>query len=264
MRDAGDTDRIPPTNSQPSRISGTVQSARPASPPPWSPSRPPVDCGLHGGLRTISPSIEEQRRAPRTGLARWIYRFIMFAVVAVPVAILLIMGGVYWQARTDQARPVDAIVILGAAQYNGQPSPVLEARLEQALSLWNEGLAAHIVVTGGKQLGDAFTEAESEANYLIDHGVPRGAILYENEGRDTWQSMQGVASVLKGKDIKRLLIVSDGFHLLRARLMARDLGFTAYGSPAKNSPIEPWSGDEFSYVIRETGGIIAILPKFFF
>ena len=264
MRDAGDTDRIPPTTSQTSRTSGPAQSARPATSSNWSPPRSPVDGGSHGGLRTISPSIEEQRRATRTGLARWLHRFIMFIVVAVPVAILLIMGGVYWQARTDQARPVDAIVILGAAQYNGQPSPVLEARLEQALALWNEGLAAHIVVTGGKQPGDAFTEAESEANYLIDRGVPRDAILYENEGRDTWQSMQGVATVLKGKDIKRLLIVSDGFHLLRTRLMARELGFTAYGSPAKNSPIAPWSGDEFSYVIRETGGIIAILPKFVF
>ncbi len=188
----------------------------------------------------------------------------MFLMVAVPLAILLIMGGVYWQARTDQARPVDAIVILGAAQYNGRPSPVLEARLNQALSLWNKGLAPRIIVTGGKQPGDAFTEAETEAAYLTDHGVPADAILYENEGRDTWQSMQGVAQVLKGTDIQRLLIVSDGFHLLRARIMARELGFTAYGSPAQDSPIAAWSGEEFSYVIRETGGIIEILPKFIF
>ena len=188
----------------------------------------------------------------------------MFMVVAIPVTILLVMAAVYWQARTDEARPVDAIVILGAAQYNGRPSEVLEARLEQALSLWNQGLAPKIVVTGGKQAGDAFTEAETEANYLIERGVPEDAILYENRGRDTWQSMQGVEEVLRGTGVRSMLIVSDGFHLLRAKLMARDLGFTAYGSPAKNSPITPWSGDEFSYVIRETGGILVFLPKLIF
>ncbi|MGB3307057.1 MAG: YdcF family protein [Thermomicrobiales bacterium] len=226
----------------------------------WPDQRPPTA----GTLRTISPSIEEQRRAKRTGPARWLYRFIMFMVVAIPVTILLVMAAVYWQARTDEARPVDAIVILGAAQYNGRPSEVLEARLEQALSLWNQGLAPKIVVTGGKQPGDAFTEAETEATYLIERGVPEDAILFENRGRDTWQSMQGVQEVLRGTGVKSMLIVSDGFHLLRAKLMARDLGFTAYGSPAKNSPITPWSGDEFSYVIRETGGILVFLPKLVF
>lgn len=257
MRDAGDKGRIPSTT-QPARPVTSAQGA--TASPSGQQQRPPAG----GPLRTISPSIEEQRRVGPTGVARWIYRLIMVFAVFVPLGILLITGGVYWQARTDQARPVDAIVILGAAQYNGRPSEVLQARLEQALTLWNEGLAPRIVVTGGKQPGDAFTEAETEANYLTEHGVPSSVILYENSGRDTWQSMQGVAAVLKGTDTKRLLIVSDGFHLLRARLMARELGFTAFGSPAKDSPITPWSGNEFSYVIRETGGIIVILPKFIF
>jgi uncharacterized SAM-binding protein YcdF (DUF218 family) len=260
MRDAGDKGRIP-SSIQPARP-GTPSQGTTSSPAPpgGRQQRPPVK----GPLRTISPSIEEQRRNGPTGIARWIYRLVMVFAVLVPLGILLITGGVYWQARTDQARPVDAIVILGAAQYNGRPSEVLQARLERALTLWNEGLAPRIVVTGGKQPGDAFTEAETEANYLTEHGVPSSAILYENSGRDTWQSMQGVAAVLKGTDTKRLLIVSDGFHLLRARLMARELGFTAFGSPAKDSPITPWSGNEFSYVIRETGGIIVMLPKFIF
>ncbi|HEU0164723.1 MAG TPA: YdcF family protein [Thermomicrobiales bacterium] len=191
-------------------------------------------------------------------------RLILFVTFAVPLFILAVMGYVYYEAHNDQARRVDAIVILGAAQYNGTPSPVLQARLNQALALWNDGYAPRVVVTGGKMPGDAYTEAESEANFLMDNGVPSSAILYENKGRDTWQSMQGVAAVLKGTGVKKLLLVSDGFHLARSKLMATELGFTAYGSPAKNSPIKSWSGDEFHYVIRETGGIIDFLPKFIF
>lgn len=205
-----------------------------------------------------------RQRRRRRRLSRWVFALTLFVIVAVPLAIAAIMGMVYWQARTDEARPVDAIVILGAAQYNGRPSPVLEARLDHALDLWNRGLATRIVVTGGKQAGDAYTEAETEATYLIERGVPEDAILYENTAHDTWDSMQGVAAVLKEAGLSRVLIVSDGFHLLRAELMARHLGLTPYSSPATESPIAAWSGTEFSYVIRETGGIIVFLPKMLF
>lgn len=215
-------------------------------------------------LRTIAPPIHEQSLTRKSRTGTWMRRIVLAVAVLVPLTILLTMASVYWGARNDQARQVDAIVILGAAQYNGNPSPVLEARLQQALALWNEGLAPRIVVTGGKMPGDAFTESEAEATFLIDHGVPPEAILSENTGRDTWQSMQGVAAVLKGTGIHSLLIVSDGFHLTRSKLMARQLGFTAYGSPAPDSPIRPWSSEEFSYVIRETGGILEFLPTFVF
>ncbi len=181
-------------------------------------------------------------------------------MLLIPVSIMLVGGAVLWEARNGEAQAADAIVVLGAAQYNGRPSEVFQARLDQALTLYQEGYAPLIVLTGGKQPGDTYTEAETGAQYLLDRGVPQSAIRWENEGRDTWQSMRGVADVLEGSGVESLLIVSDGFHLLRSELMARELGFTAHGSASAGSPIDPWSGAEFSYVIRETGGIIAFVP----
>lgn len=190
----------------------------------------------------------------------WLRAILLLLVLAIPMLVLLVAGAVYWQARTDEARPVDAIVVLGAAQYNGRPSPVLSARLDHALSLFDDGLAPLIVLTGGRALGDAYTEAETGQSYLEERGVPASAMLLENEGRDTFSSMQGVAALLDGSDVDRILLVSDGFHLLRAELMARHFGFEAYGSAAPDGPIEPWSGSEFAYVIRETGGVIFQAP----
>ncbi|MGC4191003.1 MAG: YdcF family protein [Thermomicrobiales bacterium] len=259
-----DPHRTPPSTSPVSAAPDNDSRNRPSSSLPpsstWPATRPESD----GRLRTIAPPIHEQSLTRTSRAGTWLRRIVLAIAVLIPLTILLTMASVYWGAHNDQARKVDAIVILGAAQYNGQPSPVLEARLDHALALWNEGLAPRIVVTGGKMPGDAYTEAETEAAYLIHHGVPESAILYENQGRDTWGSMQGVAAVLKGTGVHSLLIVSDGFHLTRSKLMARHLGFAAYGSPAPDSPIRPWSGEEFSYVVRETGGILAFLPTFVF
>lgn len=185
----------------------------------------------------------------------------LFLAAAVPLFVLSIAGAVIWQARIDQARPADAIVVLGAAQYNGRPSPVLRARLDHALRLYQEGYAPLLVVTGGKQPGDAYTEADAGEMYLTAHGVPKSALLMESQSHDTWDNLKGVQGQLRQRGAKRLLIVSDGFHILRAKLMARKLGFTSYGSPAKDSPIRPWTLEEMGYVVRETGGILAFLPK---
>ena len=200
------------------------------------------------------------RALPRPAWRRWLRWAFLFLVLLIPVSIMLVGGAVLWEARNGEAQAADAIVVLGAAQYNGRPSEVFQARLDQALTLYQEGYAPLIVLTGGKQPGDTYTEAETGAQYLLDRGVPQSAIRWENEGRDTWQSMRGVADVLEGSGVESLLIVSDGFHLLRSELMARELGFTAHGSASAGSPIDPWSGAEFSYVIRETGGIIAFVP----
>lgn len=197
-------------------------------------------------------------------IGRWFRAVLLLVVVAAPLLVLSVAVAVLWQARTDEARPVDAIVVLGAAQFNGRPSNVLEGRLDHALQLYERGYAPTIVVTGGMAPGDAFTEAEASRDYLMGEGVPESAILLENVGRDTWQSLQGVDRVLAGTGIDRILLVSDGFHLLRAKLMARELGFRSFGSPAAESPIEPWSSGEFGHVVRETAAILAFLPKMLF
>lgn len=186
---------------------------------------------------------------------------LVLAVLAPPVLGTALIGSIYWQARTDETRPVDAIVVLGAAQYNGRPTSVLRARLDHVLTVYDEGYAPFVVVTGGKQQGDVTTEAEASRDYLIEHGVPATSILMENEGRDTWQSLQGVASLLKERELSRVLLVSDGFHLMRAKMMARDLGLTAFASAAADSPIRPGSSREFGYVAREAVAILAYAVK---
>lgn len=147
----------------------------------------------------------------------------------------------FWQVwstgRSDQAQQVDAIVVLGAAQYDGRPSPQLEARLDQAVSLWPQDLAPLIIVTGGNQPGDRFTEAEVSANYLADRGVPADLILLEDAGSTTYESLDRVAALLDERALESVLIVTDPYHALRSRLIAQELGLVAYVSPTETSVV---------------------------
>ncbi|MHB1930407.1 MAG: YdcF family protein [Acidimicrobiales bacterium] len=153
------------------------------------------------------------------------------------VYVLVCLAQVLWAAGLDQARPAQAIVVLGSAQYNGIPSPDLEARLSHVLALWRRGLSRHIVCSGGKEPGDHYTEAEAEADWLAARGVPRTSLLVVVQGRDTWQSLAAVAAVLQARGITTVLLVSDPFHDERIRLMSASLGLTPYVSPTRTSPI---------------------------
>lgn len=197
------------------------------------------------------------RPARRRGWRRWVVPLLVFTILVGPVIELALVGAIYVQARTDQARPVDAIVVLGTTQYNGVPSRTLRARLDRALELYEGGLAPTVIVTGGSLPGDVYTEAESGRMYLVEAGVPEDAIVLENEGSDSWESMNGVAGILAARDLDSILIVSDGFHLLRLKMMARELGITAYSTAAADSPIA--GGQEFSYVVREALAITAFV-----
>lgn len=188
-------------------------------------------------------------------MAKWIAALLVLVVLAPLLLAGSLLAAVYWQARTDAARPVEAIVVLGAAQFNGQPSAVLRARLDRTVEVYRAGYAPLIVVTGGKEPGDAFTEAEASRDYLVGRGVPESAIALENEGRDSWASMQGVARLLADRGLSTVLLVSDGFHLLRVKIMARDLGLTAFVTAADESPIRRGTGGEFAYAVREVAGI---------
>lgn len=202
-----------------------------------------------------------RRRSVWGELWRWAVTLLLFATLAAAAAAALLVVAIYRQARTDQAGPAAAIVVMGTAQWNGVPGPVLRARLDHALDLYRRGLAPLLVVTGGRAPGDAFTEAEAARAYLIEQGVPADAILMENAGRDTWESMNGIAAVARQAGLTRLLLVSDGFHLFRSKLMARDLGLAAAAAPAPNSPIRPGGPVEFSYVLREAAGVVVHLLR---
>ncbi|HET7092321.1 MAG TPA: YdcF family protein [Thermomicrobiales bacterium] len=235
--------------------------APPVVPPAVDPARPTsgsFDADRRPELDPQHPQRSRRGRRPFWSEAwRWLLTAVLFLVVAAVVVVGGLLTAIYWQARVDQARPADAIVVLGTAQWNGRPGPTLQARLDHGLALYRERLAPEIIVTGGRQPGDQFTEAEAGRDYLIAQGVPPDAIRLENAGRDSWESMQGVAAMLRGAPHHSAVLVSDGFHLLRLKLMARDLGLTAWASPVVDSPIRPGGPAEFSYAMREVGAILA-------
>ena len=182
-------------------------------------------------------------------------------VVGLLVAISSLYGSinlaqVWWVGRSDQATAVDAIVVLGVAQYDGRPSPQLQARLDHALTLLLEGASPLVITTGGNQPGDRFTEAETSANYLIKGlGIDYQAveILQENNGSTTRESLIGVRDIMQSRGLHSVLIVTDPYHSLRSRLIAQDLGLVAYVSPTRTSPLQGASA--VSRHVREALGV---------
>jgi uncharacterized SAM-binding protein YcdF (DUF218 family) len=213
---------------------------------------------LHVDERVVSRTAAPAASSTRAGqLQRPASRWRGLLLVGVVVSALLVgyyavsLFQVYSAGRSDEARPVDAIVVMGAAQYDGRPSPQLAARLDQVAELWPEGFAPVVVVTGGKQPGDRFTEAEASANYLIERGVPDAAIVREDQGATSFQSLERVAALLDAD--ASVLIVTDPYHTLRSILIAREMGLTAYGSPTQTSVVT--GARSFQRHVFEAGGV---------
>lgn len=188
------------------------------------------------------------RRPPRPRAAR---------LVAAALALLVLLwlmsfGAVLVWERNDQARPAGAIVVLGAAQYVGHPSPVLRARLDHAIALWRRDLAPIMIVTGGTGTGDTTSEAAVSQRYAVQHGVPAAQILLESEGRTTSQSMDGVATLMAGRGRRDVLLVSDPFHMLRLTILARRHGLEPYASPTPTSPITANRSERWKYALSES------------
>jgi uncharacterized SAM-binding protein YcdF (DUF218 family) len=183
----------------------------------------------------------------------------------VVILVLVVLGAVVltgyatyrvWaQGQRDEQRPANAIVVMGAAQYDGRPSPVFAARLEHAVELYRAGVAPRLIVTGGKQEGDRTTEAASARAYAIAHGVPQDAILVEDKSRTTLESIRGVRALLHDQGLADAVFVSDRPHMLRVLRMAADEGITAYGSPTATSPIEGDTAKGLDAVLHELGAL---------
>ncbi len=185
-----------------------------------------------------------------------------------PVRRLLIVGALgaviafgfmafrIWQTGSqDDPRPSDAIVVLGAAQYDGRPSAILKARLDHAIELFEQGAAPWLVVTGGKAEGDRTTEAATARAYAVRRGVPADRILFEDRGRTTLESLGGVATVLADHGLRSAIFVSDRTHMLRVLRIAADKGITARGSPTMTSPTDATLTTQVEATVRELGAL---------
>ena len=158
-----------------------------------------------------------------------------------------------WMGK-DERPQVDAIVVLGAAQYDGRPSAIYQARLEHSVDLWTDGVAPLRVFTGGKEPGDRFTEGGSGARWALARGVPEEAVLTEEQSRTTYQNLAGAKRALERNDPDgrhRIVVVSDPFHMFRAVRQAADLGMDAYPSPTRTSPLSASRLKLTELVLRE-------------
>jgi len=185
----------------------------------------------------------------------WTWRRKLTAGIAVVLLLALgwaaVVVAVALAAARDQATAADAIAVLGAAQYNGRPSPVFRARLDHAAALYQRGLAPVVLVTGGVGSGDTVSESEVGRRYLVKAGLPEGAVVALPAGASTFASLAGVARWFAGRDNRRVLLVSDGFHMLRRQILATRLGLVPFTSPAPNSPIRSNPRRNAAYFLAE-------------
>jgi uncharacterized SAM-binding protein YcdF (DUF218 family) len=177
-------------------------------------------------------------------------RVILGAAATIAVLWLVSLGAVLTWALQDDARKADAIVVMGAAQYQGKPSPVLRSRLDHALALWQRGLAPRLLLTGGIGAGDTASEAAVSRRYVMSHGVPDSAILLENEGRTSSQSLRSAVDLLHARGLTTAVVVSDPFHMLRLEILGRRYGIDPYTSPALTAP-------GAQHLLRRWGNLIA-------
>jgi uncharacterized SAM-binding protein YcdF (DUF218 family) len=167
---------------------------------------------------------------------RWTLRIGAVVLALLVVYVGVTFGQVWWASRQDDAAPASAIVVMGAAQWDGRPSPVLKARLDHAVELWEEGHADHIIVTGGKQVGDRVTQGFTGYDYLREQGVPEEVIRVEVEGTDSYEELSASAVILRNEGLApEVLVVSDPYHALRVTQIADEVGLRAWVSPTESS-----------------------------
>lgn len=200
----------------------------------------------------ISGRMSSPRSEPTPRRSRPVgWRLVKAALVALVLLWLLSLLMVIVYERRDTKRPAHAIVVLGAAQYDGKPSPVLRARVDHAVQLWRQGLAPVLVMTGGRGEGDTTSEAAVERRYAISKGVPPKAILTEGRSRSTSETLRNVASMLT-RDRREVILVSDPFHMFRLAILARRYGLEPRTSPTRTSPISRNRVEFWRYTLHES------------
>jgi uncharacterized SAM-binding protein YcdF (DUF218 family) len=188
-------------------------------------------------------------------MKRSVWNAIAIAVSALVIYIAYLAVRIQRQAVRDEAQPADVILVLGAAEYRGRPSPVLRARLDHALALYQQQLAPRIMTTGGAGGDPVFTEAAVGRTYLMGHGVPSEAIIVETEGETTVHSIALAAEILRRMSLSSAIVVSDGYHIYRVKEMLRAHGLKVYGSPRKEQNPETLR-ERWNYVRQAIGYVL--------
>jgi uncharacterized SAM-binding protein YcdF (DUF218 family) len=183
-------------------------------------------------------------------------RFISIVILIAVILPLYAIGNIYLTARNSQPVKSDAIVVLGAAQFNGRPSDILQARLIEAKQIYKNGFAPLIITVGSNSAGDRTTEAATGFHWLSTNGISKRNLLPLASGRDTLTETQSYANALKVRNLKSVIIVTDEFHCLRAMTMARDEGLTTSCAPTKTGPASTVNSG-FRYLVRETAAYLA-------
>jgi len=172
---------------------------------------------------------------------KWFVAIVLLAAVAfVSLKVVRVATEIQQVSQLDEAQPADAIIVLGAAEYRGRPSPVLEGRLNHALILYLKGMAPRVITTGGAGGDPVFTEGSVGRSYLSQHGVPPEAIVVEREGESTAQSVAAVAEIMRRMNLRSAIVVSDGYHIFRVKKMLESSGLKVFGSPRPSIPPGEW------------------------
>lgn len=198
----------------------------------------------------------------RRGAVSRFVRVVLALVLLATALWALTVAAIHLYGRRDEARRADAIVVLGAAQYDGRPSPVLRARLDHAIALYENGVARKIIMTGGVGPGDTVSEAVVGRRYAERKGVPAGDILTERRGLSSLESMEAVAALMRAREMESAVLVSDPFHMLRVKLLAARVGIRGYTSPTRTSPISRNPPQERRFIVRESIGMPLALLGF--
>jgi uncharacterized SAM-binding protein YcdF (DUF218 family) len=198
-------------------------------------------------LYNVQIRIAQMKRAVGIG--------VILAVVAFSAAVTYISAEIARQSTVDEAQTADIILVLGAAEYRGKPSPVLRARLDHALTLYKKGLAPRILTTGGAGGDPVYTEGAVGRSYLVSQGVPSEAIVVEPEGESTVYSTAAAAEIMRRMGLKSCIVVSDGYHIFRVKKMLEFRGLTVYGSPRSINPPNDWR-ERWLYMRQAVGYLL--------
>lgn len=188
-------------------------------------------------------------------MKRAVWNLLVMAMTALLLAIAYVSLRIERQSTRDEAQPADVIIVLGAAEYRGRPSPVLKARLDHALELYEQGLAPRILTTGGAGGDPVYTEGGVGRAYLMSHGVPPEAVIVENEGASTVESTSMAAEIMRRMGLHSAIVVSDGYHIYRVKRMLQFRGIKVYGSPRKEQTTNTFH-EQWNYVKQAIGYLL--------